>query len=216
MYVAAIAEETGVEAEIVSTASYGQKANDVLVSYNGSQYGIEVKGTRDTNKLIPMFDRSVRRRKIVPTDIEAIASAYIETLSLGGASIKKLMTASGYAHGFLGLLEFFRDHTDGTVGLAEDDNTTSSGKLPKELASSDPFVLKSARSLILTNLKAGQDAYFAVHDKNRDEVDIFYTGYGPNFLDMPRFPTLHRVVLDTYGGASAGATRVAFKVKLYK
>lgn len=213
MYAISIAEDVGLDLKVVSTASYGQKDSDVVVRVNGTEFGIEVKGIKDHAKLIPIFDKSVRRHS-VPKDIENITEAYISTLSLGGASVRRLMSIEGYPSDFLGLLDFFRDHVDGTVGLAEDSNSSSSGKLPKEFLTTDPYVLKAARAIILGNLKVSRDSYFAIHDKSRDSVNFYYTGFGTNVLLQPRFPNLRQAALDTYGGASAGATRVAFKVRI--
>jgi len=211
LWVQAEADELGVDFRVVGTATYGQKDNDVLVESEGRRFGVEVKGVVRMTTPIPIFDKSVRRRN-VPADIESMAQSYIDVLSVGGAKLKVVMQKAGKSMDFLGMLDWFRDFVDPTIGLAEDSNSASSGKLPKELSTTEPRILLAAKNLILKNLASSKDSYFAIHDKSVDDVVIFFTGFGKNVLKAPKFPDLKRVTLDTYGGSSKGATRIAFKV----
>jgi hypothetical protein len=211
-YLRAVARELGYRTRHVSSAAFGQKHNDVVLSVGGLKFGVEVKGTNG-NKPISMFDKSVRRRS-VPTEIDRIVAALVESISIGGANLGKLLSVNSYGKGFLDVMDFYRDKVDSTIGLAEDKNSTSSGKLPRDFITRDPAVCAAARRLILENLKSGGDTYFAVHDKNTDAVRYWYTGHGTNVLSAPRLPPLKEVGLDTYGGASMGATRIALKIRL--
>lgn len=213
MYIRAEARELGYRARTLSSAAFGQKDSDVVVSIGGTRVGIEVKGTAGTNKFISMFDKSVRR-KSVPDEVEKLTQALIETISIGGASLSRLLSVNSYSKNFLGVLDFYRDNVDRTVGLAEDDNAVASGKLPRDFITKNSLVCAAARRLILDNLKSGGDTYFAVHNKSTDDVKYWYTGYGTNVLNAPRFPTIREVGLDTYGGSSKGATRVALKIRI--
>lgn len=212
-YLYAVARDLGHRTRVMSKAKYGQKGNDVIISIDGLKVGIEVKGAAGRNSPISMFDKSVRRRN-VPKEIDMMAEAFAQVISIGGAHLSRLMDMHAYGRGFLGVLDFYRDRIDGAIGLAEDKNSPSSGKIPRDFISKEPTVCSAARSIILQNLKSGEDTYFAVHDKSTDDVRYWYTGYGTNILNAPRFPTIREIALDTYGGASMGATRIALKIRI--
>jgi hypothetical protein len=213
IFIKAEARERGVKVRVVKRAAYGQKSNDVVMNLDGRTVSFEVKGIDGVGKSLPLFDKSVRRRN-VPPEIETLAEAFAEVISVGGGRLSRLLDTEGYPRTFLGMLDFYRDKVDPTIGLAEDPNSTSSGKLPRDLASSDSRVTSVARKLVLNNLKSGGDSYFAVHDKRTDDVHVWYTGYGENVLDAPSFPPVKHVMIDTYGGSSRGATRVAVKIRI--
>lgn len=212
-YIFAEARDLGFRARIMSKAKFGQKGNDVVISIDGMKYNIEVKGTAGANKPISMFDKSVRRRN-VPREIDKITEAFASVISVGGASLNRLMQVNSYQTGFLGVMDFYRDKIDPAIGLAEDANSPPSGKIPRDFISRDTSVCTAARNIILANLKAGEDTYFAVHDKGTDDVRFWYTGYGTNVLQAKRFPSIKEIALDTYGGASLGATRIALKIRI--
>ncbi len=212
-YLVAEAEELGYRAKFLSAAAFGQKKNDVMLTVNGSKLSVEVKGMSGPKAAIAMFDKSVRRRN-VPQEIDKLAEAFAAIISVGGTTLAQLLEKNSYGRGFLGALDFYKDHMDGAIGLAEDKNSPPSGKIPRDFISKDPRICQAARSIVLANLKDGGDTYFAVHDKSDDSVRFWYTGYGTNILDAPRFPTLKEIALDTYGGASLGATRIALKIRI--
>lgn len=213
LFIKAEAHDAGRKARVVKRAGYGQQSADVIMNVDGVTFSVEVKGVDGLARPIPLFDKSVRRRN-VPPEIESMADAFIETISVGGGRLGRLMETQGYSRTFLGMLDFYRDKLDPTVGLAEDPNSAGSGKLPRDLSSGAPEPTRRAQKLVLDNLRAGGDSYFSVHDKRTDEVYLWYTGVGPNVLSAPNFPRVTHVSMDTYGGSSKGATRVAIKLKL--
>lgn len=210
-YVRAEAEALGLKSRVLRRAKFGQKSNDVVMSLGGIPVNLEVKGVDGFSRPIPFFDKSVRRRN-VPPEIESLTAALIETISVGGGNLGRVMESAGYSKTFLGVIDFYRDKIDPTVGLAEDPNSASSGKLPRDMSSSDAGVTRLARKMVLDNLVSGGDNYFAIHDKKTDDVYVWHTGHGPNPLSYPKLPAVKRVVIDTYGGASMGATRIAVKL----
>ncbi len=210
-YVKAHAEELGFKYRVASKAGYGQQSTDLSFVIDGSRYNFEVKGAAGRESRITVFDKSVRRRN-VPTEIQRVSLAFVRTLRVNGERVDKLLERGNYEPGFLGLIDFFRDHVDPTVGLAEDENSTSSGKLPRDLFTRDPSVCLETRQVILDVLRTSGDNYFAVHDKSTDDVDAWHTGLGTDLLKFGRFPTVKSVALDTYGGQSKGATRIGLKV----
>jgi len=213
MYINAMASELGIPSRTVSKAKYGQKKSDLLVRVGTVEVAFEVKGVSSFLRPLPFFDKSVRRRS-VPDEVEEVAEAYIESLSWrDGGVLKRIMLAEGYPLTFLGMLDFFRDKTpDPTIGLAEDPGSPSSGKLPRALKTSRPEVLHRSRLVVLDHFRKSGDSYFVVHQKADDDVRVFHTGHGRNDLRAPPLPRFREVHLETYGGASKGATRVAFKI----
>ena len=207
------ATDAGKKARVVKRAGYGQQSADVVMNVDGIAFSVEVKGVDGVSKPLPLFDKSVRRRNVQP-EIETMAEAFIDTLSVGAGRLSRVIDTMGYSRTFLGLMDFYRDHVDKSVGLAEDPNSAGSGKLPRDLSSGAPEVTRVARALVLENLRKGGDTYFAVHDKRTDEVYMWYTGVGSNVLEAPDFPRVTHVLMDTYGGSSKGATRVAIKIRL--
>lgn len=211
-FIKAEAHYSGVKVKVLSKAGFGKKTNDLVVSYGGVKFSVEVKGTSG-NRPITMFDKSVRRRR-VPPEVDRIAVALAEDVSVGGYRLRVALSQAGYDVSFLGIIDFYRDKLDPTVGLAEDAGSASSGKLPRDLTSRGKKSTDEARKMVLEALRSGEDSYFAVHDKTTDDVAFWHTGYGPNPLEAPPFPKIRAVQLDTYGGASLGATRIGFKVSL--
>lgn len=212
LYFNAVARDNGQTFRVEQQAAYGQQGTDLVVRVDGLLVRVEVKGVTGFAKPVPIFDKSVRRRN-VPREVEDVTAAYTESLSFGGAKLKTVMASRGYPRNFLGVIDFFRDFSDPAVGLAEDPNSAASGKLPRELFTRDQFVCRRARTILIDGLRRSQDSYFVVHDKKDDEIEVYYTGFGQNVLQAPDFPDLQEIALDTYGGASRGATRVAFKAR---
>ena len=213
IYIKSLAQRAGMTYRVAKKASYGQKDTDIAFVLNGQRVGFEVKGTARAGLKIAVFDKSVRRRN-VPAEVASIAQAFLETLRFAGKPLREAMRASGYPLDFLGLLDYFRDHSDPAVGLAEDPNTAASGKLPKELSTTDQAVCRAARKVIMDAWHRGGDHYFCVHDKSTDDVDAWHTGLGHDLLQFGAFPQIRSVSLDTYGGQSKGATRVGLKITL--
>ena len=204
--------DAGRKVRVAKRAGYGQQSSDVVMVVDDVAFSVEVKGMSGLTKPVPLFDKSVRRRN-VPQEIETMAEAFIETISVGSGRLSRILETEGYSKTFLGMIDFYRDKVDHSVGLAEDPNSAGSGKLPRDLSSGAPAVTRVARKMVLDNLKSSKDTYFAVHDKTDDTVLIWYTGYGPNVLQAPDFPRIKNVSMDTYGGSSKGATRVAIKIR---
>lgn len=212
-YVESYADDLGFDYRAGKRAGFGQKGNDLSFVIEGTTVNFEVKGAANRSSKIAVFDKSVRRRN-VPVEITRVSQALLESITFDGRPLRPQMVLAGYPLDFLGMLDFYRDETDATIGLAEDHNSVSSGKLPKDFASRDPKVCRVARSVVVEALRAGGDNYFCVHDKSTDDVDAWHTGLGKDLFKFGRFPQIKSVSLDTYGGSSLGATRVGLKITL--
>jgi hypothetical protein len=214
-YIKSYAADLGFRYRVARKAGFGQQTSDLSFVIEGNTVNVEVKGAANRAARIAVFDKSVRR-KSVPAEIERVASAFIQTLKFQGRSLKTQMEKAGYSLDFLGMLDFYRDKQDPAIGLAEDSNTASSGKLPREFSSTDALVCRAARLVILETFKSAGDSYFAVHDKSTDDVDAWHTGLGRDLLEFGPFPRIKSVTLDTYGGASgpARSTRIGLKITL--
>ena len=110
-------------------------------------------------------------------------------------------------------MDYYRQK-DITIGLAGDDGAPRSGKLPKEFTTTNKSILSAMHKLILDHFGEGGDNYFVIHNRNTDELQMYYTGHGTNHLKLPKLPPLKSFSLATYGGASSGSTRVGLKIKL--
>jgi hypothetical protein len=209
-YVKSYADDLGLKYRVARKAGFGQQTTDLQFVIGGRPVNFEVKGAASRTSKITVFDKSVRRRN-VPGEIQLVSRAFIDTLKFQGRSLKEQMQGE-YDLDFLGMLDFYRDKQDPTVGLAEDDNSASSGKLPKDLSSADQVVCRAARDVVLDVLRGAGDHYFCVHDKSTDDVDGWHTGLGSDLLEFGRFPAIKGVSLETYGGSSKGATRIGVKI----
>lgn len=208
-----LAREAGVAYRVHGVASAGQHQNDLEVSYGGFRFFVEVKGLRNRNADVVLLEKSVRRTS-VPPELNRCTAALARSVLVGGARLDDLMKRVGYKPGLIGTIDFFRDHVDPAVGLSEDLNSPPSGKLPKELATEVRSVTGIIRKIVVGKMTDEQNAYLALHDKSRDTVDIYHTGYGQNPLGADPVPAFSKVKIDTYGGSSKGATRVAVKSSL--
>ena len=85
-------------------------------------------------------------------------------------------------------------------GYPGNEGSAKNGTVPSELNSSVPQVLKYIKNLYLNNLKYFGNNYFALITDNND-VKIYFTGLGTNYLNAPRFPTPTHVKIDSYGSA---------------
>jgi hypothetical protein len=214
-YIKAYADDLGLKYRVARKAGFGQKTTDLSFVIEGAVVNFEVKGAANRASRITVFDKSVRRSG-VPPEIQKVSEAFLTALRFRGRLLSDQMTRGGYDLGFLGMLDFYRDKQDPYIGLAEDSNTASSGKLPRDFTTQDPLVCRAARTVILDSLRKGGDHYFCVHDKSTDDVDAWHTGLGRDLLEFGRFPSIKSVALDTYGGASgpARSTRIGLKITL--
>jgi len=202
--VEAIAFKNGQNYEFVSTARPGSTAPDLVVSIDGKKIQFEIKGTSSATAPVTFFDKSVSRNRNVPDLINKIAIGFIEGLKL---------PLKGKDKSFIGAMDYYRAR-DNSVGLAGDDGAPRSGKLPKEFTTTDKTVLAKMHKLIVDHFAEGGDNYFVIHNRNTDDLQMYYTGHGANHLKLPKLPPLKSFSLATYGGASSGSTRVGLKIKL--
>ena len=185
----------------ISIAKIGSTAPDIVIPFDGGQVQFEVKGTNNASNPIAVFDKSVHRNKPTPPIVDLFANAFIDALSL------KVKDRS-----FIGLIDYYRA-SNPAIGLAGDEGVVKSGKLPKELITNDPRVLKFAYDTLLGEFQDSHDDYFAIADRSNNSVTIYATGSN-NPLKAPMLPPLTFFGLMTYGGASSGNTRVGLKIKL--
>ncbi len=205
-----LARQRGDSLRILGVASAGQHANDLEISYAGRKLFVEIKGVRSVNAELVLLERSVRRDN-VPTVLNDTLRAIARHADVGGARMDSLLRAAGVGLDFLSVMDFFRDNFDPSVGLSEDKNSPPSGKIPRELSTSSRVACEAVRRLVVKKLSDEGNSYVGVHDKSDDRVYIYHTGLGQNPIGADPLPRMSRVRLDTYGGSSRGATRVAVK-----
>ncbi len=214
VYIKSYADDLGFKYRVARKAGFGQKTTDLSFVIDGRVVNFEVKGAVNRNAKITVFDKSVRRASI-PKEIQLLSEAFLKTLRYRGTSLQDLMSRGNYPLDFVGMVDFYHDEQDQTIGLAEDPWTASSGKLPRDFSTTSSAVCQAARKVILQGFVSGGDNYFVVHDKSTDDVDAWHTGLGSDLFRFGKFPTIKGVSLDTYGGASgtAKATRVGVKIQ---
>lgn len=208
--------EKGIEVETeFKTARAGSTIPDLVMTISKTRVQFEIKGTNNRTAPITFFDKSVKRSGKKPDIIEDIADVYINNLRVKEGSVVSLMRSGKFEKTFVGLIDFFKSRNS-TIGLAGDEGTPKSGKLPSEFAITDRKILKKMREEILDHFKDGGDDYFVVHNRSSDDFEIYYVGGGKasNLLKTPELPEFKAFTLATYGGASGGATRVGLKIKI--
>lgn len=185
--------------ELVSTAPVGSAKPDLVVRIGKGQYQFvqfEIKGTGGLKAPITVFDKSARRGQ-VPELLDKVAVAY----------------TGGQAQDFTEMVDMYRAE-DKTIGFPGDEGTGKSGKLPGALRTTDPEKLSNVRKVILDHFHESGDDYFAIYERESGDVHIFDTGRIMGPLDVADMPPFKKMVLATYGGPSAGAMRVGFKIVL--
>lgn len=185
------------EYEFVSTAKKGSTVPDLVVNLDGKPVQFEIKGASSPTAPITFFDKSVRRDQRVE-----LLDNFAHTFS-GGAT-----------NSFTELVDEYREENP-EVGFPGDEGAPKSGKLPRDFqVTDDPQLLAKLRQDILDHFAEGNDNYFAIHNRQKEEIYIYHTGHGANPLDEDPLPELDQFKLATYGGPSAGAMRVGIKIKL--
>lgn len=180
--------------EFISSAPPGSTKPDLVISVNGEIIQFEIKGANKINAPITFFDKSARRGVSIP-ELDELAQAYTGISS------------------FEEMIDQYRK-TNKAFGYPGDKGAPKSGKLPPDLSTTDKDILASVRRIILEHLWEGGDNYFVVYDRTNHSPYIFFTGKGKNILQANKFPNFKKASLKTYGGPSAGAMRVGFKVQL--
>jgi hypothetical protein len=208
-----IAFNLGKNYEFVSTARIGSTAPDLIVSIDGVKIQFEIKGTNSSTTSVTFFDKSINRRTAPPEIIEDIASAYISNLKFVGKPVSTLMTNMKFKQNFIGLIDFYRQYNN-KYGLAGDEGAPKSGFLPIQLTTTDKTILTKMRSVIIDHFAKGKDNYFVIHNRSNDNLQMYFTGFGKNTLDLPMLPEFKSFALQTYGGTSSGSTRVGLKIKI--
>jgi hypothetical protein len=186
----------GSRMRVVSSAPAGSKKPDLIVNVDGKRVQFEIKGRNSSSSHITMFDTSIRRDE---------PNALLDELAY--------VISSGKLRSFEQLIDRYRQSNQ-AVGFPGDERTPKSGKLPPELRTIEGKYLEPVFLHIMNHFQESGDNYFAVFNRDKRDVEIYYTGIGPNVLRAPEFPMLSKLIVDTYGGAYEGAMRVALKVKL--
>jgi hypothetical protein len=211
-----LAYKKGIEVETeFKTARAGSTAPDLEMTIAKEKVQFEIKGTNNRTAPITFFDKSVKRAGAKPKILEDVVDVYIDKLTISGSTVKTLMAKGGYPKTFIGIIDFYQSR-DPKFGLAGDVGVIKSGNLPKDFVTTDRAILSAMRDVILEHFKHGGDDYFVVHNRSSDEFEIYYVGGGSakNVLGSPALPAFKGFALATYGGASGGATRIGFKIKL--
>ena len=200
------AMQNNIDIKKISSAPMGSTKPDLVVEYGGEEIQFEIKGRNSSGSEITFFDKSAQRKKITPEILDAIAKGYIEGLKLAIAEKDR---------NFKTLMDYYRK-LDSSVGYAGDEGVVKSGKLPKELATTNPDILNNVRDNVVKHLRESGDDYFVVYTRDEETADIYSTGTGKNPLEANPVPNFKRAKLATYGGVSSGSTRVGFKIILDK
>jgi len=191
-YIMEYAHNHGFKYSFISSAKIGSTIPDLIISLNGISQQFEIKGTNSISSLITLFDKATRRTKYSPI---------LDDISL-------IMTSKL----FIDNIDSLR-RIDKTIGLSGDEGVCKSGRLPVNLTTRDPELLRNTKNIVISHLINNKDNYFTIYDRSNGKPYIYYTGYGKNLLNAPPIPDLEYFSLSTYGGPSNGATRVAIKVK---
>lgn len=210
-----MAFKKGIEVEdAYKTAPAGSTIPDLVMTIAKKKIQFEIKGTNNRTAPITFFDKSVRRQGKKPELLEDMADVYIEGLKIKGKTIKSAM-GTKYPKTFVGIIDFYKNEVDPTIGLAGDEGTVKSGKLPTDFVTTDRNILSKMHKIIIDHFDEGGDDYFVVHNRSGDNFEVYFVGKNKsqNVLKAPALPAFTRFALATYGGASGGATRVGLKIK---
>lgn len=187
--------------ELISTAPPGSINPDVLGVIDCQKVQVEIKGTDTPRSQITVFDKSIRRGDIVPV-LDTVATMFLPNVIPGEGAFERC-------------IDYCIENIDSTVGFAEDAHTLKSGRMPEFMTTKDPEILEKVKPLIIDHLKSSGDTHFAVYYRDRDDIMIFNideTYEDP--IEAPQFPQLTSFALRTYGGPSAGATRVGIRITI--
>ena len=221
--VALRAQEKGTSAEKISSAPPGSTKPDLVVNYGGQDVQFEIKGRNSKSGFITFFDKSAKRGKATPDVLNAVLEGYLQGLTVAyqvegekkTANLASALGATGFESSFAGIIDFFQNHVNPSVGLCGDpEPVPKSGKLPREFVTKDSSLLAIIRDNVVEHLRDSNDDYFVVYTRSSQEADIYSTGGGGNPLKAIAVPPFAEAGLMTYGGCSGGATRVGFKAKL--
>lgn len=182
----------------------GSSLTDLKLNINNKTLNVEIKSSPSGLKsLHTMFDKSVRRNKPI--------SHYLECVSKGFCTIFNVQKGNSY---FESLMDHFKK-IDPAVGFAGDIGVARSGKVPKSLMSSESHILSELSICIINHFRENGDHYFCILDRSTNQIHAYFVGIDPldNIFDFPSIPELVWGGLQSYGGNSHGATRIALKVK---
>lgn len=219
---AAEASGKGIEVKKISSAPPASTKPDLVVDYGGTEIQFEIKGRKSNRGFITVFDKSMRRGGATPPVLQAVMDAYISTLTVdyvvdGEKKTSKLNAAlsdAGLPETFEGVIDFYQKYVSSNIGFCSDrGDVPKSGKLPSAFVTTDSRVLSAMKEEIVKHLLESGDEYFAIYTDSSKSVDIYSTG-GKDPLEANPVPDFKSAKLATYGGCSAGATRVGFKIQL--
>lgn len=229
-YIVDKSKEDGVEVEKISSAPPASTKPDLVVKYGDQEIQFEIKGTKSARGFITVFDKSLRRGVLPPNIVESVVDAYIEELDVtinkdletGEAlespekiSLMSGLDSVGYPHTFEGVIDFYQNFVNSRFGFCQDrGDVPKSGKLPSDFITKEKRLTDQIRDNIVEHLKDSGDDYFVLYNSSNSEIKIYSVNDKFNPLGAPSFPEVSEAKLATYGGCSAGATRVGFKIRL--
>lgn len=186
------------------TNSIGSNSTDVILNVNNKSLNVEVKGSNGgLSSIHTLFDKSVRRDKPVSSYLEYISEGYCESFEINNSG-----------SWFISLIDYFRSKNN-SIGLVGDSGVIKSGKLPRELMSTNEQLLDRLYHSILNHFNENNDHYFCILNRKSNSIHSYFVGLNDddNIFNFKCLPKLSYGGLMTYGGPSSGSTRIAFKVK---
>jgi hypothetical protein len=207
------AADLGLTFKLLSMAKIGSQKPDLQVSLSNTSIQFEIKGTSGATKLVTFFDKSVSRRN-VPDIVEHLAQVFIEHQSIDGKTLGTVLDEHSLPRTFTGIIDYYQQYVDASIGFAGDPGVQSSGKMPKIFTSTDPEICLPTHQVMLHHFQENGDNYFVIHNRKLNTLTFYWTGHNENILGHKLLPGFDLFQMQTYGGVSHGATRLGMKVKL--
>lgn len=170
---------------------------EAIVVISGIRYKLMIRSP-DSDGLIELFSVSVTRR-VIPVVLERLARAYMDTVTVGGARLSRLMRMVKMPESFAGVLDFFKTNVDKGVGFPGE------GYLPAQMDTRAPEVIRSLWPIVTRWLSADNSYDYLCVDRPSG-WDVYHLSDRLNPLGQPRMKSPRRMRL--YTGAN-GAINMA-------
>lgn len=182
-------QQLGARLKSATVATVGRQVEDIDAIIDGQPIKFEVKSVRSYPR-ISIYSSTVASDAIrsisgkVPSD--RVIDGFVHLLTGKYSTLNAWIAAAR--------------KTDQSVGYAGQPGVTnSSGRIPNPKTTSDAKLISAIRKQFIERLRKQGITYFVIFYEPSSTPFFYYTGYGPNVLNVKRAPSIKSVMLDTYG-----------------
>lgn len=182
-------QQFGKQLTDVSVAVVGNKLTDIDVKIKGQPVKFEVKSIRGRPR----------------TSIYSTTVWLEEPKSITGAGQTNKII-DGFVQQLTGKYNTFNQwiaaerKKDKSIGyFGQEGVVNKAGKIPNPKTISDGTIVTAIRKNFVERLRKQEVTYFVIFYEPSHTPFFYYTGYGPNILNVKRAPAIKSVMIDTYG-----------------